>query len=456
MRFRTTCLLLLILAVLGGAIVVATQKNGGSSESDESNGLFVVSNDRLNWSGLKRVQLQNDGQQFTFEREGSDWRQTEPANFLLQRSSAPTANQQQNKSFRDLIAGLQASVVQGTQPADASLDRLGLGNNTAPTLTLEDNSEHSIQVRIGTVRLGTGYVMLDEQDEVIRTGDAFQDFLNHQPFHAFRIQTLSPAAIHRSKSISITRPDGQHQLTKQAGLWRFTDTNSGLCDRQLIQQAMDAISKTTILAYVDDAPAPGRLSDFGLGDGSGPAATVIFQTPVDEGQGTITKPCTLRLGRPANAEATAYLATWSVLGEESRAVIALAAETVAPWLAPIDVLRLQRMTSESSTDLTKIQINDTTLTQTPDGWQKDDNTPVSQAQTESLQWLLQTQAIDLAEDKTPSKTSYDIVFHSLTRAEPGRVTLWHDGQHGWFIRDNEPVQMQLQDEAWDALQPLLQ
>lgn len=454
MRLRTTCLLLLILALLGGAIILATRNNGSPTSTHQDGNQFVVSNDRLTWSSLKRVRLRDNDQSFTFEREGSDWRQVEPAKFLLQRSAAPTANQSQNKSFRDLVAALQASVVQGTQPIDESLDRLGLGD-TASTLTLEDNAGQSIRVHIGTVRLGTGYVMLAGQNEVIRTGDAFQDFLNHQPFHAFRIQTLSPAAIHRTKAITITRPDGQHQMTKQAGLWRLTDGNSGLCDRQRVQQAIDAISKASILAYVDDAPAPGKLSDFGLGDGSGPAATVVFQTPVDEGQGTITKPCTLRLGRPANAEATAYLATWSVLGEENRAVIALSAETVGPWLAPIDVFRLQRLTPESPADLTKIQINDAALTQTPDGWIKADGTPISAEQTEAIQWLVQTQAVDLAEKKTPNSPSYAVTFHSLTRADPSQVTLWHDGEHAWFARKNGPVQLQLQDEAWEALQPLL-
>jgi len=275
---------------------------------------------------------------------------------------------------------------------------------------------------------------------------------------------LAQAPIHRATAIRIERPDGVYHLNKIGGLWHLAGDTHGLCDRVRLQQAVDALTQAQIMAFVDDGPPEGApedaLSDYGLAP-QNPAASIIFETPIDEGGGTVIKPCVLRLGRPANVAATAYLATWSPLGETSRAVIALPADTVWPWLAPIDAFRLQRFVPDAQEDLSSVVVDQKPYRQNAEGWQTDDNTPLSPAQSSALQTLFDLLATDFRPTPSahPANTqTTQITFTPLTRPDPVTITIQHDGSNDannvWAQRNDEPVQLKLPPEGWAAIRLL--
>lgn len=266
------------------------------------------------------------------------WQQTEPVRFPAQKWTLDDLlGNATSLRYTTRITGDDLSPASaGLSPAKATLTLTGQRDDKAFTHTL----------KLGrTVAAGRAYVQVDDDPAIYVVDDKLHRQLIDKSPTELRSRSLATVAVGRVTTATLDHAGQTTVLAQDAGQWRITSPATGRADKDAAETLANAIGFASVSQFIEDKPE--SLKPFGLDEPTS-LLTLSLLTTGNE------KPLsyTLRIGSPADLEASKYFAMW-----QDVPVVFTVSKTTAEKLQKSAVdLRSRQLAGVAAGDVTAITI----------------------------------------------------------------------------------------------------
>lgn len=456
MKFQTTLILLALLVIIAAYFVIVEKNAQTTAEREriaarqtDQPGTPVFLADRFPTESITHIELEyKDQPRVVIDKQGENWRQTQPVDFALNTWSA--------RQLVDAAAGLRYS--QRFTPADQGMPSLADVSLSPPLASIiysiAGDKPSQAKLHLGRIGAGSrGYLILEGDPQVYVVNDDLHRAVLKSKVADWRKRSIEAPSESRADRLCLAHDSQTIDMRKTDAGWSFAPPHTGRASTEAVARLANAINYLYIDKFVADNPAD--LSPFGLDN---PTITVTIHAPAisppsdtppaedlpadpdDSAPLTQTSApetqLTVRIGSPTDFKKQQYFATASYDDSTTQVVFTLPRSDVDKLTQSLDDFRDPRITIVKPTDARELTIERPdgpriSLVRGVKGWSFADPGPGYNADDAEASTLVESIAEakatayhteTLAPDQPPLAT---VTLTAIGRPEPDVIRIYH-------------------------------